>query len=178
MARHVCHVHWHGRHPGAGTLRANRPAQIAPPVELALSHFPVGGDGIKSPEFMRSYIAAARQVEPSVPDHLISYVTDAYVNMRAYAIAELRPHYRFLNHSPHLRRQRRHDGLVGHVGLYLHHSTYSVGHLAFVSGTSSAFLTASHGGPRFVDQRPQRACRPWRVFASVMRYRRSTSTRP
>jgi DNA replicative helicase MCM subunit Mcm2 (Cdc46/Mcm family) len=42
-----------------------------------------GGDGMKSPDFMRAYIALARKVEPTVPDHLISYITDAYVNMRS-----------------------------------------------------------------------------------------------
>jgi len=59
LARHVCHVHRYGKHPGAG------------------------GDGLKTPEFMRAYIALARKVEPSVPEHLISYITDAYVNMRS-----------------------------------------------------------------------------------------------
>jgi DNA replication licensing factor MCM7 len=59
LARHVCHVHRHGKHPGAGR------------------------DGIKTPEFMRAYISLARKVDPAVPDHLISYITDAYVNMRS-----------------------------------------------------------------------------------------------
>jgi DNA replication licensing factor MCM7 len=99
LARHVCYVHAHGRHPPPTGSTASASASAsdseedtpqAPSGPAPTSARPRPGH-LKSPEFMRAYVAAARAYEPIVPDELSSYLVDAYVNMRSEEVA-LRDH--------------------------------------------------------------------------------------
>ena len=96
LARHVTHVHIHNTHPGSGgdgnigsanesNNAANNPSSSVP---------------VFSPAEVRQYVSRALSYRPTLPPSVATYLTSAYVRLRAHALAAERANRAFAHTSP------------------------------------------------------------------------------
>ena len=91
LARHVTHVHIHNSHP-----EANRMSSAANSAANASS----SSVPIFTPPEVRQYVSRALTHRPTLPPSVATYLTSAYVRLRAHALAAERANRAFAHTSP------------------------------------------------------------------------------